>query len=146
MIKEGHKFSSETDTEVIAHLIEKYYKDNLENAVKRALDDIRGTYGLVVASIKEPDKIVVARMSSPLIIGVGDNEFLVASDPSAIISRTRQIINLDDGEIAVLEVNNIRIYKEEKESKKDIQTIDWDIEVAQRGGYDHFMLDRKSVV
>lgn len=140
LIKEGHKFISETDTEVIAHLIEKYYKDNLENAVKRALDDVRGTYGLVVASTKEPDKIVVARMSSPLIIGVGDNEFLVASDPSAIISRTRQIINLDDGEIAVLEVNNIRIYKEEKESKKDIQTIDWDIELAEKGGYDHFML------
>ncbi len=140
LIKEGHKFSSETDTEVIAHLIEKYYKDNLENAVKRALDDVRGTYGLLVASTKEPDKIVVARMSSPLIIGVGDNEFLVASDPSAIISRTRQIINLDDGEIAVLEVNNIRIYKEEEESKKDIQTIDWDIELAEKGGYDHFML------
>lgn len=140
LIKEGHKFSSETDTEVIAHLIEKYYKDNLENAVKRALDDIRGTYGLVVASVKEPDKIVVARMSSPLIIGVGDNEFLVASDPSAIISRTRQIINLDDGEIAVLEVNNIRIYKEEKESKKDIQIIDWDIELAEKDGHEHFML------
>jgi glucosamine--fructose-6-phosphate aminotransferase (isomerizing) len=140
LIKEGHKFSSETDTEVIAHLIEKYYKDNLENAVKRALDDVRGTYGLLVVSIKEPDKIVVARMSSPLIIGVGDNEFLVASDSSAIISRTRQIINLDDGEIAVLKVNNIRIYKEEKESKKDIQTIDWDIELAEKGGYDHFML------
>jgi glucosamine--fructose-6-phosphate aminotransferase (isomerizing) len=140
LIKEGHKFSSETDTEVIAHLIEKHYKDNLENAVKKALDDIRGTYGLVVASVKEPDKIVVARMSSPLIIGVGDNEFLVASDPSAIISRTRQIINLDDGEIAVLEVGNIRIYKEEKESKKDIQTIDWDIESAEKDGHDHFML------
>jgi len=140
LIKEGHKFSSETDTEVIAHLIEKYYKDNLENAVKRALDDVRGTYGLLVVSIKEPDKIVVARMSSPLIIGVGDNEFLIASDSSAIISRTRQIINLDDGEIAVLKVNNIRIYKEEKESKKDIQTIDWDIELAEKGGYDHFML------
>jgi len=140
LIKEGHKFRSETDTEVIAHLIEKYYKDNLENAVKRALDDVRGTYGLLVVSTKEPDKIVVARMSSPLIIGVGENEFLVASDPSAIISRTRQIINLDDGEIAVLEVNNIRIYKEEKESKKDIQTIDWDIESAEKGGYDHFML------
>ena len=125
---------------MIAHLIEKHYKDNLENAVKKALDDIRGTYGLVVASVKEPDKIVVARMSSPLIIGVGDNEFLVASDPSAIISRTRQIINLDDGEIAVLEVGNIRIYKEEKESKKDIQTIDWDIESAEKDGHDHFML------
>jgi glucosamine--fructose-6-phosphate aminotransferase (isomerizing) len=140
LIKEGHIFRSETDTEVIAHLIEKYYQGNLENAVKKSLNEIRGTYGLVVASTKEPEKLVVARMSSPLIIGVGDNEFLVASDPSAIISRTRQIINLDDGEIAVIRADDIRIYKEEKESKKDVQTIDWDIEVAQKGGYDHFML------
>lgn len=140
LIKEGHIFKSETDTEVIAHLIEKYYQGNLENAVKKSLNEIRGTYGLVVASTKEPEKLVVARMSSPLIIGVGDNEFLVASDPSAIISRTRQIINLDDGEIAVIRADDIRIYKEEKESKKDVQTIDWDIEVAQKGGYDHFML------
>ncbi|MFA5228199.1 MAG: glutamine--fructose-6-phosphate transaminase (isomerizing) [Candidatus Paceibacterota bacterium] len=140
LIKEGHIFKSETDTEVIPHLIEKYYQGNLEDAVREALKKIRGTYGLVVASIKEPDKIVVARMSSPLIIGVGDNEFLVASDSSAIISRTRQIINLDDGEMAVIVNNSISIFKEEKEKKKDIEIIDWDIEQSEKGGYDHFML------
>jgi glucosamine--fructose-6-phosphate aminotransferase (isomerizing) len=140
LIKDGHIFKSETDTEVIAHLIEKYYVNNLEEAVGKALRDIRGTYGLAVISTKEPDKLIAARMSSPLIIGVGVDEFLVASDPSAIITRTRQIINLDDGEIAVLKKDGFCILKEEKEAKKNIETIDWDIEQAEKGGYKHFML------
>ncbi|MCK9445875.1 glutamine--fructose-6-phosphate transaminase (isomerizing) [bacterium] len=140
LIKEGHIFKSETDTEVIAHLIEKYYVSNLEEAVSKALGDIRGTYGLAVITTKEPDKLVAARMSSPLIIGVGVDEFLVASDPSAIITRTRQIINLDDGEIAVLKKDGFCIFKEEKEAHKNIETIDWDIEQAEKGGYKHFML------
>ena len=140
LIKEGHVFKSETDTEVIAHLIEKYFVSNLEEAVGKALRDVRGTYGLAVISTKDPDKVVAARMSSPLIIGVGTDEFLVASDPSAIITRTRQIINLDDGEIAVLKKDGFCILKEEKESKKNIETIDWDIEQAEKGGYKHFML------
>ncbi len=140
LIKEGHIFESETDTEVIAHLIEKYYVNNLEGAVGKALRDIRGTYGLAVISTKDPEKIVAARMSSPLIIGVGVDEFLVASDPSAIITRTRQIINLDDGEIAILKKDGFCILKEEKEAQKNIETIDWDIEQAEKGGYEHFML------
>ncbi len=140
LIQEGHKFKSETDTEVIAHLIEKYFEDNLEMATKKALKDIRGTYGLAVISTRDPEKLVVARMSSPLIIGVGENEFIVASDPSAIITRTRQVINLDDGEIAVLTKDGFTITKEEKELKKTIEIIDWDIEQAEKGGYEHFML------
>jgi len=140
LTKEGHIFKSETDTEIIAHLIEKYYSSNLEEAVCKALRDIRGTYGLAVISTREPDKLVAARMSSPLIIGVGVDEFLVASDPSAIITRTRQIINLDDGEIAVLKKDGFCILKEEKERQKNIETIDWDIEQAEKGGYKHFML------
>jgi glucosamine--fructose-6-phosphate aminotransferase (isomerizing) len=140
LITEGHVFKSETDTEVIAHLIEKYYLNNLEEAVGKALNDVRGTYGLAVISTKEPDKLVAARMSSPLIIGVGVDEFLVASDSSAIITRTRQIINLDDGEIAVLKRDGFCIFKEEQEAKKNIETIDWDIEQAEKGGYKHFML------
>jgi glucosamine--fructose-6-phosphate aminotransferase (isomerizing) len=140
LIAEGHIFKSETDTEVIAHLIEKYYTDSLEEAVGKALQDVRGTYGLAVISTREPDKLVAARMSSPLIIGVGADEFLVASDPSAIITRTRQIINLDDGEIAVLKKDGFCIFKEEKEATKNIETIDWDIEQAEKGGYKHFML------
>ncbi|MFZ3054696.1 MAG: glutamine--fructose-6-phosphate transaminase (isomerizing), partial [Minisyncoccales bacterium] len=140
LIKEGHKFISETDTEVIAHLIEKYYEGVLEQAVSKALRDVRGTYGLAVISSREPDKLIAARMSSPLIIGVGADEFLVASDPSAVITRTRQIINLDDGEMAVLKKDGFCILKEEKESEKNVETIDWDIEQAEKGGYKHFML------
>jgi len=138
--EEGHCFKSETDTEVISHLIEKYFKGNLEEAVKNALKEIRGTYGLAVISTLDPKKLVVARMSSPLIVGVGANEFIVASDPSVIITRTRQIINLDDGEIAVLTEEGFVISKEEKEMEKQIETIDWDLEQSEKGGYEHFML------
>lgn len=140
LINEGHIFTSETDTEVIAHLIEKYYKDNLENAVIRALKDIRGTYGLAAISIKDPDKLVVARLSSPLIIGINGDEFLVASDPSAIITTTRQIIILEDNEVAVIKKDGLTILKEEKELKKEPETIEWELEQAEKGGYKHFML------
>jgi len=119
LIAEGHVFKSETDTEVLAHLIEKYFKDNLEEAVAKALKEVRGTYGLAVVSIKDPDKIVAARLSSPLIIGVSNgNEFLVASDPSAVVTTTKQIIVLEDNEIAVLKRDGLTILKEEKERKR----------------------------
>ncbi|MFA5080745.1 MAG: glutamine--fructose-6-phosphate transaminase (isomerizing) [Candidatus Paceibacterota bacterium] len=146
LLTEGHKFNSETDTEVLAHLIEKYFDGVLEDAVKKALREVRGTYGLAVISPKDPNKIVVARMSSPLLIGINGNEFIVASDPSAIIMRTRQIIHLDDNEVAVLTPDNFVISKQEKESDswkisdKKIETIEWDIEEAEKGGYKHFML------
>ncbi len=141
LIEEGHVFTSETDTEVIAHLIEKYYKDNLEQAVTRALKDVRGTYGLAVISTKEPDKLVVARLSSPLVIGVNGGDFIVASDASAILTTTRQIIILEDKEIAVLKKDGlITVLKEDKELKKEPELIEWDIEQAEKGGYKHFML------
>jgi len=141
LIKEGHIFKSETDTEVLAHLIEKYFQGRLEEAVAKALKEVRGTYGLAVVSVKDPDKIVAARLSSPLIIGVSNgNEFLVASDPSAIITTTRQIIILEDNEIAVLKRDGFTILKEEKERKKNLETIEWNVEQAEKGGYKHFML------
>ncbi|MFA5086928.1 MAG: glutamine--fructose-6-phosphate transaminase (isomerizing) [Candidatus Paceibacterota bacterium] len=141
LIEEGHVFTSKTDTEVIAHLIEKYYRgNNLEIAVKRALKKIRGTYGLVVMSLKEPEKLVVSRLSSPLIIGMGDGEFFVSSDASSILTRTRQIINLDDREIAVLKRDGFSIIKEDMEMTREIETIEWDVEQAEKGGHKHFML------
>jgi len=141
LIKEGHIFKSETDTEVLAHLIEKHFQGRLEEAVAKALKEVRGTYGLAVVSVKDPDKIVAARLSSPLIIGVSNgNEFLVASDPSAIITTTRQIIILEDNEIAVLKRDGLTILKEEKERKKNLETIEWNVEQAEKGGYKHFML------
>jgi glucosamine--fructose-6-phosphate aminotransferase (isomerizing) len=135
LIKEGHKFTSETDTEVLVHLIEKYFQGNLEEAVRKALKEIRGTYGIVAISKNDPQKIVAARLSSPLILGINKDEFLVASDPSAIITHTRQVINLDDHEIAVLKPDNFYILKE-----KPLETIEWTQEEAEKGGYPHFML------
>jgi len=135
LIKEGHKFNSETDTEVLPHLIEKYFQGNLEEAVRKALREVRGTYGIAVISKKDPQKIVAAKLSSPLILGINNEEFLVASDPAALITRTRQIINLDDNEIAVLKPDNFFILKE-----KPLETIEWTPEEAEKGGYPHFML------
>ncbi|MDO8265107.1 MAG: glutamine--fructose-6-phosphate transaminase (isomerizing) [Candidatus Parcubacteria bacterium] len=139
--EEGHKFYSETDSEVISHLIEKYFKGNLEQAVIEALKLVKGTYGLAVMSENDPQKIVVARNSSPLLIGLGDNEFIVASDPSAIMGRTKQVIYLDDGEVATLTPTNFYITDLNRNHKeKDIEEIDWKPEEAQKGGFPHFML------
>jgi len=135
LIKEGHKFNSECDTEVMAHLIEKYFQGNLEEAVRKVLKEIRGTYGMAVISKKDPKKLVVARLSSPLLLGIGQDETLVASDPSAVITHTRQVINLDDNEIAVINPNNFFVLKE-----KPLVQIEWTPEEAQKGGYPHFML------
>jgi len=135
LLKEGHKFSSETDTEVLCHLIEKHFQGNLEEAVRKALKEVRGTYGLVVIAKKDPGKIVAARLSSPLILGVNQEGILIASDPSAVITHTRQVINLDDNEIAVLKMDNFHILKE-----KPFVQIDWTPEEAEKSGYPHFML------
>jgi len=135
LIKEGHQFNSECDTEVVTHLIEKYFQGNLEEAVRRALKEIKGTYGLAVLAKGDPQKIVAARLSSPLLLGMGKDEVLVASDPAAVITHTRQVINLDDNEIAVITPANFHILKE-----KPITTIEWAPEAAEKGGYPHFML------
>lgn len=135
LIKEGHRFSSETDTEVLCHLVEKYFEGNLEEAVRKALREVKGAYGIAVVSKKDPQKIVVARLSSPLLLGIGNDELLVASDPAAVITHTRQVINLDDNEIAVIKPDNFFILKE-----KPLETIEWKIEEAEKKGYPHFML------
>lgn len=141
LIKEGHRFSSETDTEVLAHLIEKFFDGNLEKAVRKALKLVKGTYGLAIISRDDPEKIVVARNSSPILIGLGDKEYIVASDPSAIIGRTKKVVYLDDGEIAVLTPEKFFI-TDLKQNKKEklIEEIEWDLEEAQKGGFTHFML------
>ncbi|MFA4998473.1 MAG: glutamine--fructose-6-phosphate transaminase (isomerizing) [Candidatus Paceibacterota bacterium] len=135
LIKEGHQFSSGTDTEVIAHLVEKFFKGNLESAVRQATSLLKGTYGLAVIARDDPNKIVAARLGSPLLLGIGDNEFLVASDPAAVIAYTKKIIYLDEGEIATLTPENFFIITDKKP-----QEIDWELEDVQRGGYPHFML------
>ena len=135
LIQQGHKFNSETDTEVLAHLIEKYFNGNLEQAVRQALKKVKGAYALAVIAKKDPEKIVAAKFSSPLILGINDNEFLIASDAAAIVSHTNQIIRLDDNEIAVLSFDNFFILKE-----KSIEKIEWDQEEVQKQGFSHFML------
>lgn len=135
LVEKGHKFSSETDTEVIAHLIYENLKGNLEEAVRKALKRIRGTYGIAVISKDDPEKVVVARLSSPIILGIGDGEYLVASDASAIVNHTQKVINLEDNEIAVLTKDNYFILKE-----KPLETIEWDSEEAQKHDYPHFMI------
>lgn len=133
--KEGHKFATETDTEALAHLIEKFFKGNLEEAVKKALGYVRGTYGLVVISKDDPNKIVAARFSSPLLVGLGEDEYIVASDPSAVIAHTKKVIYLDDGEVVTITPESFIMGRE-----KEPEEIDWDIEDAQKSGYPHFML------
>jgi glucosamine--fructose-6-phosphate aminotransferase (isomerizing) len=141
LLKEGHKFNSETDTEVIAHLIEKFFEGNLEKAVTRALNLVKGTYALAIISAKDPEKLVLARNSAPLLLGLGDNEFFAASDPSAVIAHTRKIIYLDDGDIAMVTPQHFSIQNlNQVTPEKVIHEIDWTLQEAQKGGYPHFML------
>ena len=136
-----HKFKSETDTEVLAHLVEHFYKDDLRLAVEKALSKVRGTYGLVAMHCKEKDKLVVARMGSPLVIGVGKDEYFVASDTSPMLAYTKEVIFLEDGEIAEITKKELKTFTlKDKKIKKDIEHIDWNDEQAQKQGYDHFML------
>lgn len=153
LIKRGHRFKSETDSEVLTHLIEEENKKlparrslgagggNLEIAVRKALRRVRGTYGIVVISQNEPQKMVVARQSSPLLIGIGDGEYVVASDALAIVTYTKRIVYLDEGEIGVITSDRFKILTlDNQKVKKKIQEIDWDIERAKKGGHTHFML------
>ena len=142
--KEGHKFSSETDTEVIAHLVEKFIAAglNLESAVKKSLHLIKGTYALLIMAKIEPDKIIAARLSSPLRIGVGPDQFIIASDPSAILNYTQQLITLDDKEVAVIDQQGYHISALDGNGSvdKEIEKIEWDMTAIEKGGFDHFML------
>jgi glucosamine--fructose-6-phosphate aminotransferase (isomerizing) len=141
LIEIGHKFTSETDTEVIAHLIEEAFDGNLEDAVIEALWQIEGTYGIAVVSSEDKNKIVAARKGSPLLIGLGDKEFFVASDASAILAHTREVVYLDDGELAVLTRDGYRVIDLRAVSQdKKVSKIDWDLSQIERGGFDHFML------
>ena len=137
----GYKFSSETDSEVIAHLIEDNYEGNLEKAVSKALQKIQGYYAIVVSSVDEPDKIIGARKDSPLVIGVGDNENFLASDITAFLKYTNRVIYLEDGELCIVTKKDIKVYDENNNLiKKTIDLIDWDVKDAEKSGFPHFML------
>ncbi len=137
----GHKFASETDTEVIAHLIEEAFDGNLEDAVIEALWQIEGTYGIAVVSSKDRNKIVAARKGSPLLIGLGDGEYYVASDVSAILAQTREVVYLDDGDVAVLTRDGYTVLNQRAQQlERRVCKIDWDLDQIERGGFAHFML------
>ena len=141
LLAEGHKFVTETDTEIIAHLIEKFSKDaSLEDAVLKTVKVMTGAYAMVVVSAKDPNKIVAARLGPPIVVGLGDNEFFVASDIPAILAHTRSIFFLGDGEMAVLTPQGVRLFDFESHPiSRAPQHITWDPIMAEKGGFKHFM-------
>lgn len=140
LISEGHQFKSETDSEILAHLIEKFYNGNLETAVAKALALVEGSYGLVALSIKE-NKLVAVRQSSPLIIGVGEGETFVASDIPAILNHTKQVIYLKDNDLAVIDSQGYRIQNLAGQTMdRQIEEVKLNIEQIEKKGFKHFML------
>lgn len=141
LMVQGVKFESETDTEVLAKLIGSLYRGDLLKAVQEALQMVRGTYGLAVVSEAEPDQVVVARLGSPIVIGVGTDGNLVSSDPAALLAHTKDVVYLEDGDCAVIKKDSYQILNTKgKDKKVSPETIEWDVESVQKQGYEHFML------
>lgn len=143
LIEENYTFKTDTDTEVLANLINYHYRntDDFETAVRLALVEVEGTYGIACLCAKEPDKIVVARKGSPLMLGVGNEEMIVASDAAAIINYTKNVIYLEDGEMATLEKNSFHLKTiDDQDIYRNIEVLDFLLDEIEKGGYDHFML------
>ena len=139
---EGHKFQSETDTEVVAHLVQKEWKnDGLENAVLRAMQRVRGLFALVLLSADDPEKLVTVRNGPPIVVGIGDGEYFVASDVPAILSHTRNVVFLDDREMAIVTAKGVRFQTlDGKAVDRKPTRVTWDPISAEKAGYKHFML------
>lgn len=141
LVAEGHRFTSDTDTEVIVHLVEKYLEGDLEEAVRRALREVSGAYAIAVLWEGDPDRIVGARCASPLVVGLGEGEFLVASDIPALISHTRNVLFLEDHEVAVLSREGVTLSTLEGDPvHRPVERIPWSPILVEKGGYKHFML------
>ena len=143
LLHKGYQFKSETDTEVVAQLLDYYYEqcgDVLE-AVRRMLSAVEGAYALGIVSTDAPDMLIAARKDAPLLLGYGEGENFIASDVTALLRHTRDVVYMDDGELAVVTAGSIRIYDERRRPvEKERHYIDWDVDAAEKGGYDHFML------
>jgi len=141
LIEKGHNFASETDTEVLAHLLEDYFEGDLEGAVRKVLKTIRGSYAMVVLRRRDPNKLVAARKDSPMVVGLGEGEFFVASDITAILNYTRKVYILDDGEMVVITEDGVKVSDFEGNTRtKEVYDVKWDAVAAEKGGYEHFML------
>ncbi|MBQ6131073.1 MAG: glutamine--fructose-6-phosphate transaminase (isomerizing), partial [Selenomonadaceae bacterium] len=141
LLERGHKFSSETDTEVVAHLLEEFYRGDFVAAVREVLSKIEGSYSLAFMAKAHPDILICAKQDNPLIIGLGEDENFIASDIPAIINHTRQTYILNDGELALVKKNSVEIFNRQGERvDKKIFHVTWNAEAAEKGGYEHFML------
>ena len=141
LLAQGITFESETDTEVLAKLIGPLYSGDLKQAVREALKRVRGTYGLIAASESDPGQIVVGRMGSPVVLGIGADGNYVSSDPSALLKHTKEVVYLEDGEMAVISRETYQVSTIAGASvNRDAETVDWDVESIQKQGYEHFML------
>ncbi len=141
LIDDGYRFESETDTEVVVHLLEKYYKGDMYACIRRVASKLKGSYALGILCTEQPNKIFATKQSSPLILGVGVGENYFASDVTALINHTQNVVYLEDGEFAEITPNSFEIYDcTGSKIKKSVSHIDWDIQAAEKGGYEHFML------
>lgn len=141
LIAKGHKFTSDTDTEVVAHLIEENYEGDLLSAVARTLKVLEGAYALSVMHVDEPGHVVAARKDSPLIIGAGEDENIIASDIPAVLEYTREVVVLHDQELADVRVDGITVYDLDlNQLEPEMMTVEWDLSAAEKGGFEDFML------
>ncbi len=139
--QKGHHFVSDTDTEIIAHLIEEFYEGNLTRAVQMAMSQVDGTYGIAVVSLDDPDVVVAARHGSPLVVGVGENENMIASDVAAMLEHTKKVVYLGEGEVATISRHGVQISTMDNAPvSQRYHDIEWDLEQLEKGGFDHFML------